>query len=914
MITTERYSGRPLPQDLNSDNLGLTFSFRVADTQGVTNSNTNWIYTQLPDTAVLGRQRSASIDQFSQQVSISVLEDALPDGFAILQYMVLEIDCVDRNGYAWPYHTGPIDSITESFELVEGSIKRVLDITSFGVIQYTKGAHYFNQFFQPATSTLTGYLTAYATVKHSSYVGTGRAIGTIQVISNTWNTVDAQLTNNPANVNTDRFIVSTDSTWTTLKTRGVDYEITDVAGVALNTATSAGSLLYIRWLTLEPNATVYVKYWTLEFFAVSRTGFGIFPQTLVLPDYNEPFANTFQPTTRRNLWDDFVTTIAAGATTTVVTPVDSQPWRDISNIPGWMTEYVELQRADQSAPLEVSPVSSINAGTGAITVAVAFSSAPAAGDYIRLVTTRPYPAFERFNNPGTFGALTQPQFYRDGGFTLFPNGAFEIKPDQGMVVPVQGYHFRQFANSLYVTGLNIINQVYGTLGSDNRSESLVWQALTGNNYLAAASIFTGDANDGANYYGRHFPMGSYAQNVDASGDTRASYIQRIADNGFPPNGKLFDRPDGTVLVAALRQSAVPQYNLSNIVSMTKNFVPEPPTAVTVVSSYPEARRLDAGHFSWVQVGMTNPNYLFDGVDAPDPNLTGTDYAFASSASGTVQVTIPNFGPTILDVIDKVIIKGISGCVRVSLQTINRTTNAVRTHNRFWGGTAKLISDSTPIEISADEFSKAYQRSISQNAVWGTTYSTVMVFEFLSSSIIPASPMDARVTEIELWSKYNASWTALLTDDLVEASDSGVYPTGWDSTSSVTNAGPTWWKRRRNLAASFKYFDTASLKRIQARYDANWNSSITRNVTVNQTRISMTECKNIAERFMDESIIKSNTYTVQALIDPRVELGDTVGVSLPDGSVLNLFVYSISDSGEAIDQVATYELVDYSGLS
>jgi hypothetical protein len=915
MITRERDSGRTLPALIDTNNLGLSFSFRLANTNGVPDNNTSWTYYELPATAVLNRSRQASLDNMSQQVSITVLEDALPDYYAVLNYLVLEIDVVDNQGFRWPYHTGPIDSISENHDLLNGSYKKTVDISSFGVLQFTKDAYYLAQYWSPATSTFGAIgtpaaLTAYSTVKHFSYTGTGRAIGTVQVVGGAWNTVNCLTTGTFPG-----FVVSTNSDFSAPLVRGVNYEITDSAGVAVLTSTSKGSLLFIKWLTVEPSAAIYIKFWTLQYFAVARTNSSTFPDSIRLPDYSLSYQSSFEPALKRNLYDDFVTTIAAGATTLVVTPVDNAAYRLLlaANPAGSATEYLEWQKANTGAT-EVRAISSVSSVTGAVTVSVAFSAAPAAGDFMRVVTTRPFPAFERFNNNQSTGSQSRPSFYHDSaGATAYDVGAFTIKPDQGIIVPNQGYHFQSGIKNVYVSDLIVINQSEGAIGADNRVESMIYSALTG--YVATSKILTGNISDGANYYGNHTRMNTYVQNVDASGETRQQFIQRIADNGFPPNGKLFDRADGTVLVAALKQLTSPQYVISNVISAKKKAIAEPSTSVTVISKFPEARRLNRGQFNAdIDSTFTNPQYMFDGVDQPDPTNTGTDFAFASNTGfGLVEIVIPDFGPGIQDPLEKIVIKGITGTVSASLRVSAVAGGAIRWQNHFWGGQFKLFSQSESVEIDAREFQQAYQAMKAQNG-WQNTYFASIRLRFDPTSLITGFTMNPRITEIELWSKYNASWTSMLTDDLIATNDTSTYPTGWDSASAITNTGYLWWNRQNTIPMSFKYMTPENLKRIQPLYNANWENNRPRMLMVNQTRISQTDCKNLAERYLDETVIKTAMYQVDAIMDPRVDLGDTINVTLPDGSCLDLFVWSISDSGSPDNQICSYELVDYSGVA
>ena len=911
MITRERNSGRALPSVLSKD-LGYSFSFRIADTQGVKNSTTNWIYYELPASAVISRQRSASLDQFSQQVSITVLEDALPDGFAILPYLVLEIDIVDSMGYQWPYHTGPIDSINESYELVGGAVKRLLDISSFGVIQFAKDAYSPNQWWSPETTSYTGYLTVYGTVRHYKYTGTGGL--PTRNIAGAFNTIDCTDT---TVAGYHGFVVSTNSDFSAPKVQGVDYRISDSAGVALNPATSKNAPLYITWLTAEPASTIYIKFWQADYLAVANIDGTTRPQTMRLPDYGVSYQSGGKPAVKRDLWDDFATQITA-ATTTTLTPADTGMYIELgTNNPssGW-TEYVEW--TSSTGVREVRTVSAINSVTGVVTVTSAFSSTPQVGDIMRIVTTRPHAAYQKFNQIDSITGAYVPVFRKVAAGSTYPRGAFEHKPSQGVIVPKNIFHFTRTAlanAAVHITNLILLDMTTVPLFpfSDNMVENLVRTNLL--SYIPG-TIYSGRSDWGASWYGKHSATNAFTNNLFAQNNTVGDMLQMIADNGFPPNGKLIDRADGSVLVAAFKQQSTPEYTLSNIISVRKNFVAEPPTAVGVISKFPESHRLSVGgHFQASFSGWTSgTEYLFDGSDAPDPTNSGTDFAFATVTAGStsyVTIELPWFGPIVNDPVDKIVIKGLTGVVDAQFYVESLGSYAGQFY--FWGGERKIVTQNESVELTSEEIKDAYQIINAYNLWRKTVYKPVIVLTFNDTDLVTGVTMVPRITEIEVWGSYNAAWTAMLTDDLSATGDVTASPSNWTNVSSVTNTGPSFWKRTPQSNMSFKYMSPSTFKRITPLYDVDWYDCKPRYMAINQTRISITDCKNIAERYLNEAVIKSNTYSVTAIMDPRVDLGDTVSVSLPDGSVLDLMVYSYSDSGGADDMTCTYELVDYSGI-
>jgi len=905
MISQERDGGRLLPTTWDPSIIGLQWSFRLAYTNGVLNTNTNWVYYELPDTSILSRSRNSNLDNMSQQVSISVLAEALPDYFEPLNYWMLEADLVDSNGYRWPYHTGRIESIKESTEYAGGAAKRVLDISSFGVLQNLKDSYTLEDRFNPSVTNYSGYMTPYGTVKHASVLGTGRAIGTLQVVAGTWNTLDLLVTGTFPG-----FVLSTNSDFSAPYTRGVQYDLVNSSGAAINVVTSKNELIYVKWLVAEPAVRYYMKFWTVDYFAVASSNGSTYPDSFRVPDCNIPFSYGYRPSLKRNTWDDFVTTVAAGATTLVVTPIDAESYKQTlaTNPAGSPTEFLEWMKADTLAT-EVRQISSVSAVTGAVTVSVAFSAAPAADDFIRVVSTRCFTAFERNNNDGSVGVVNRPRFYKQLAGTEYAQGAFNVVAEQGIVTANYGNHFQTgVAARLYVTDLVVLTQTTSTFGTDNRIESSAYLAVVD---FVPSRVYSGNSSDGVNYFGNHQPMNSWTQNLNISGGTRQETLQALVDNGFPPNGRIFDRPDGSVLVAAIKQRSEPQYSLSNVINVSQDAVPQPLTAVTVLSKYPAEYRLPRGSFDAETTGFTNDFYLFDGVDNPDPTNSGTDFAFASVASsGVVSIRIPEFGKTVIDPISKIVIKGLSGVVLCQIVTLTTAGDIAQKVLWLKGGQYQVISQGSEITINGDEITKALAFLRNGNGFRDIVYAAVRM-NFIKSDIVStgATDMLPRITEIEVYTNYLTSWTAYLTDDQAYTDDLGTFPTGWTTTNSTSNSGLVWWKRDR-LNRSFKYMDPTTFRRIQPLWNADWVFNLYRHVYINQTRISTNDCREIGERYLDELVKQSQTFDVKAYLDPRMEIGDTVAVQLPDGTVKDLLVWEIRDSGGPDDQTMDVKLVDY----
>ena len=160
------------------------------------------------------------------------------------------------------------------------------------------------------------------------------------------------------------------------------------------------------------------------------------------------------------------------------------------------------------------------------------------------------------------------------------------------------------------------------------------------------------------------------------------------------------------------------------------------------------------------------------------------------------------------------------------------------------------------------------------------------------------------TEIELYATADAVWVARLNDNTTSA------PTGY-TTTNQQGFGSIWWQRSVTSPVSERYASTDFLKRVMPQYDSAGTYRFDRLQVVEMEKATNVEVRRYAETFMDEYLRLGRTYQVQAVLDPRIDLGDTVTIQLDDGQTLDLFVWSISDGGAASDLTASYTLIDYS---
>ena len=115
MITQDR-NGNALPSTVDPGR--LAWSARIAYTNGDYLTPSGWTYYELPPSAILQRSRSSVLDGTTWECRLTVLAEAVPELSDLQAYYQLEVDLVDDTGNAWPYHTGPIDSISDRFDIM----------------------------------------------------------------------------------------------------------------------------------------------------------------------------------------------------------------------------------------------------------------------------------------------------------------------------------------------------------------------------------------------------------------------------------------------------------------------------------------------------------------------------------------------------------------------------------------------------------------------------------------------------------------------------------------------------------------------------------------------------------------------------------------------------------------------------
>jgi len=871
-LNTLDRNGVALPDSLDGA-IDFVWCVRIAATNGAFISTTGWTYYEIPAEAVVQRSRSTALDEGTWQLTLGILADALPPLVEPLAYYQLEVDLIDDAGNAFPYHTGPIDSVSESWSLDGGALVRVFEVQSFGVLQRTKGfdvnAIAVSPFRLSHTGSMTGIAQAhFVTMDGPFTVGTPIPIpGT-----NAGGTVDIT-------VGTGSFpgiVIDNDPAFGTPLAYGFDYTITNKAGTA---APAANDAAYLNPLVAIPAGTWYVRFFAVAYWGVLQNATAGRPFFIRTPVGSVTYV--FGETRlKRTIADDFATLASAGCTTTSITVKDPEPFKSgtgVVAIASGPTEYLEWTSVTTGSP-EVRQISSVSA-SGVITVS-AFSAAPAEGDLIRLVTTQCFRAWERHNR-GSGDTSTNPGFFTSSAkVTEYPKGLFELLPQSGIMRARSTRHWLTASTEVYVESIFYLFDTISSVGNDNRLESFYHRLLVTTLQLYAASDFeTGNA------------LLTFFKNFARTQIGIDQVLDEVGKDGLPPNGYIHDRPSGKLLVSAFRQKASPDLVLNNVLGVQIGSLPEPVSQVTV-RSVGEPRIVTTELEPTLGGTWTDGQRLFDGVE--------TSLAATATSGATVTFRVRHLDATIFPLVNKIEVFGERGVFEVYGERYDSTGTIARSR-QLEGSGYFTLSGTAPTVIEEQQLLDMFASLGGIN-----TAESRIVLKFYDDTM-GASTLTAQVYEIRAYSNIETGWAAYISDDTTAGTGSA--PAGW-STVNTEGFGPFWWVRDVGRARSFRFASSDYLKRVLPLYSAAYASAGYRRELVDLTRINQVECRRIAESYLDEYIRQGRTYTVTAMLDPRIDLGDTVSVTLGDGSSRDLFVWAIADSGGREDFEATYTLLDY----
>jgi hypothetical protein len=958
-------NGGEIERQIGLGSLDVRWSVRLVDMAGAPITVASWIYAELPQGAIVGRNRQARLDGGPASLTLSVLASALPLGVVPKPYWRIEIDRIigSMAPNAWPYFTGIIDKITTGFALDNGAIVKTFELACLDTLQRAKGYHVNSITVSPVRGTDNVYkATGVCSEVRRSFVSTGAS--TTQNIPGAYVTYD-------------------------LAGKAVfDDDAAFGSALAYTTAYTIDATVYPATITWTAHAsvpaagvTVYCKFPRVEHFGL-RTY-----RTTVPGFFRLPYA--------RDKWDLYhteVSSYAAGGPT--ITPKDPNPYDSDNALldpsgTGTQLEYLAVTQATTGEQIVREIISTSNAGVITLGATITFADGltPVAGDLIRVVTTDLYPAWEEYGQRYSGSDRNQIRFWYhpsaqptlDGAHnsttatinvaagtgTNFAAGdiilidgeqmyvtsvvtdaltvssvggvrtamndttaashssgvavyidwkrrVFEARPNAGIAI-ARNYHFL-VNDTVFVTASPVEGAESGAAADANRVEEVIkdilGEAAGGTGLYLDANIITG-LTSGYTYR----KTGAYTKNFNRYQVDLSEVLREYKDGALPPSAYIRGERDGKISILSYSQAATEDLVLRGVSAISESPCEEPITATVVI-----AQDADLTNFAplWFDAKTTAPDDASSAITTPEAAVDGVigSPVAAQAAPGTPAVfrfTVPGANP--LQAFPEIEKVQVYGTGFISVYVSQSGADYYVPGQSF----VRLKGDSTAHDIGREELAQTAALT-SESSDW------TLVIELHADDTAAKPGPAGQVSEIQIWGRRLSAWRAELGDDTTGM------PTVWKPSSETparadTEFGSVWAmgtpgasggagttsSRVSRLWAPADY-----LKRVCPKYNAAVASIKHRFVIVRLEGISQADTRRIAEDYQWEFTRQSRRYTVRCLLDDRIEIGDTVLVICPPGetfedgtTIKRLFVWGYADGGDAGAHEMDLELVDYS---
>lgn len=942
--------------------LGLVeviWSVRIADAGGDWTSSSGWTYYELPADSVLNRSRNLSIDGGPGQMSISLLASEIPLGTTPKVGYRIEVDRY-INGQPWPYFTGKIDAVDTGWSLQDGAAVQTYEVACSGVLKRCEGRWIDTIAIAPQQGTSSPYkLTGIVKEVRGSFLAAGP--GNTQAI--------------PGAVNTLNFSTNIDDptiAYTILSPNANLSSPYNSSGASDFTASTSAWPGTITWQSDggEPTAgaTVYYRFYQVYGFGIRRYQGTTPPDFFVCPFGRDP-RDIFQ--TEVSSYNAGSTTITPkdplpyDSDAGLLDPGDGSPLTPR----GAQVELLAITDSDGTE--SVVAIASTNA-SGQIVLDSAPSFTPVAGDLIRVVTTELYPAWEEFGQrlSGTDRIQTRFWGYKDdvtegatfgsGDTTLtvlngtnFFNEQYILidseilkitaitgndltvsrgelgttaashddgadvyaevrrnlvtaRPDIGLAVP-NGFHYTTLP--IYATA-SPIKGPSDASSDPNRVEEVI-KDVFGNSVSGSLGLFAdndiltflhADADWG--------PTGAYMKNHVRYQMDAMDFLAEIKETALPANCYIVDTPDGKIAIRPFVMADAPDLVVNTVSAIQQKSEPDPLTAIIVIAE--DEKPINVGK-SWAYEsnttfgsGMTNPHRAIDGNPSADLTTTQTTI----TTPGYFKFAIPAATP---------------------LQAYPEISE-IKIYGKYGFATLYLTQDGSDVFVPGASWldlnksggavtipGEAIARALGNLDPEAETILTIMLEADNSglSVFTPGSTAGwtaAQISEIEIYAKKVNAWRAELSDD------SAKLPTAYQPTSPTTQFGSIFVQAdpgdstgagTEGKRVSYLWAPTAYLKRVAADYENTAANMKHRLKVIRLTGVSQYDARQLAEDYLLEETYKATPYVITCQFDDRIEIGDTIGVPWPDGTVKILLVEALSDSGGFLDGLVQLTCTDRS---
>lgn len=418
----------------------------------------------------------------------------------------------------------------------------------------------------------------------------------------------------------------------------------------------------------------------------------------------------------------------------------------------------------------------------------------------------------------------------------------QFNPQMGIAVPAV-HHYAPLINGDYTDlwGMYLNAQLIAgpeSGNTNNQIENIIARFLQGGgSYWPSAAFASSDVivDNISGTYGKNFPI--YATN-------ELDFLKNLAKNALKPNTRVRDFEDGKVHIKTYVQATVPDWTLPNVQAIQEQALPDPVTAVAVISTDADAQNVAAKWLSRTYnigtggtiLAPTTPNahYAVDGMttNVATQNQVGVPAYFVFD--------IPDISPIyLIPLIDSIQVYG-TGFMTAFIQRAtpgvdglqgSSNSNSPAPHNYgavIPGTNFQYLSGSTSATtISSDQIARTMcaviqgfvagvpptNYSISGNASWWPNgvgpLQLVIRIDSDDSSAMP--PISAQVSEIVINVKRQTGWLAGFSDNSV------LCPASFQPADTSGEFGPVWVQSDTQRAESWRWAPTSWMQRSSAQY-------------------------------------------------------------------------------------------------
>ncbi len=415
----------------------------------------------------------------------------------------------------------------------------------------------------------------------------------------------------------------------------------------------------------------------------------------------------------------------------------------------------------------------------------------------------------------------------------------QFNPQMGIAVPACHHYAPSSDGYSTAWGMQINAQLISgpeSGNTNNQIENIVSHFLEGGTFWPNGCFASSDlvVDNISGVYGKNFPI--YATNG-------LDFLKNLKKNALKPNTYVRDAEDGKVHIRTYVQASTPDWTFSNAQAIEEETLPDPVTAVAVISTDADAQNVAAKWFSRTyNIGnggtilapaTPNAHYAVDGQtsNAATQNQVGVPAYFVFD--------IPEISPIqLIPLIDSIEVYG-SGYMTAFLQRATpgidgaqsgRYANALAYHN--YGAIIPganflyLAGTSSPTTISSDQIARAmssvlngfvagtepWYYDISNASSWTNGVGPLqLVIRIDSDDSSGLPPIAAQVSEIVINVKRQTGWLASFSDN------AALVPSAYQPSDTSSDFGDVWVQSDTQRAESWRWAPTTWMQRSAAQY-------------------------------------------------------------------------------------------------